>query len=217
MIKLHQLKRHPKATKRRKVVGRGIGSGHGTFSTRGNKGQKSRTGHTKTPARFEGGRQPLIRQVGKLRGFKSLSPQAFAVKLDLLNVHVYNQVRDELHLIELMREPNWDNLKDKEFVEKLIHLGNHYQSLQKMPEPVNSIPRLAMFLALIRPAKKHLIGNTWREVSKTVWDKGDDGYQFKKAHAISYATLVGVHMNLLEESRHSFDKSDASSFASALV
>ncbi len=85
MIKLHQLKRHPKATKRRKVVGRGIGSGHGTYSTRGAKGQKSRTGHSKSPARFEGGRQPLIRQIGKLRGFKSLAPNAFAVKLDLLN------------------------------------------------------------------------------------------------------------------------------------
>lgn len=85
MIKLHQLKRHPKSTKRRKVVGRGIGSGHGTYATRGNKGQKSRTGHSKSPARFEGGRQPLIRQIGKLRGFKSLAPNAFAVKLDLLN------------------------------------------------------------------------------------------------------------------------------------
>jgi hypothetical protein len=138
-------------------------------------------------------------------------------KLDLLNVHVYNQVRDEMHLIELMRNPNWDNLKDKEFVEKLIHLGNHYQSLQKMPEPVTSIPRLAMFLALIRPAKKHLIGKTWREVSKTVWDKGDDGYVFKRSHSCAYAMLVVVHMNLLEESKHSFDKSDASAFASSLV
>lgn len=86
MIKLHQLKRHPKSIKRRKVVGRGIGSGHGTYSTRGNKGQKSRTGHSKSPARFEGGRQPLIRQIGKLRGFKSLAPNAKAVQLDSLNM-----------------------------------------------------------------------------------------------------------------------------------
>ncbi len=85
MIKLHQLKKHPKSTKRRKVVGRGIGSGHGTYSTRGAKGQKSRTGHSKSPARFEGGRQPLIRQIGKSRGFKSLNEKAKAVKLDLLN------------------------------------------------------------------------------------------------------------------------------------
>ena len=43
-------------------------------------------------------------------------------KLDLLNVHVYSQVRDELHLATLMSEPNWDNLNKREFVEKLIHL-----------------------------------------------------------------------------------------------
>ena len=120
-------------------------------------------------------------------------------KLDLLNVHVYSQVRDEFHLATLMHEPNWDNLNKSEFVEKLIHLGNHYQSLQKMPDSVNSIPRLAMFLALIRPAKKHLIGQTWSEVAKTIWDKNTDGYSFKKSHSLAYSMLVVVHMNLLEE------------------
>ena len=119
------------------------------------------------------------------------------LKLDFLNVHVYNKVKSEEHLIELMKEPDWSKLKDKLFVEQLIHLNNHYNSIQKMPEPINSIPRLAMFLAVIRPAKKHLIGKTWNEIAKTVWDKGDDGYHFKKAHAISYSWLVAVHMNLL--------------------
>ena len=121
-------------------------------------------------------------------------------KLDLLNVHVYSQVNDEKHLIELMYEPNWSKLNDRVFVEKLIHLSNHYQSIQKMPEPINSIPRLAMFLALIRPAKKHLIGQSWKEVAKTIWDKENDGYSFKKSHAIAYAQLVVVHMNLLTTS-----------------
>lgn len=120
-------------------------------------------------------------------------------KLDLLNVHVYNQVRDERHLIELMRDPDWARLKNRDFVEKLIHLGNQYNALRSMPEPVDSIPRLAMFLALIRPGKKHLQGKPWKEVAKTVWDKGNDGYTFKKSHAIAYAHLVVVHMNLLEE------------------
>ena len=119
-------------------------------------------------------------------------------KLDLLNVHVYSQVRDEIHLIELMADPDWNKLKDSVFVEKLIHLNNQFYNLQKMPEPVDSIPRLAMFLAVIRPGKKHLIGQRWNEIAKTVWDKGTDGYVFKKAHAIAYANLVVVHMNLLE-------------------
>jgi len=121
------------------------------------------------------------------------------LKLDLLNVHVYNQIRDEQHLVELMRLPNWDKLNDSKFVEQLIHLGNHYNSLRKMPEPVNSIPRLAMFLAVIRPAKKHLIGLPWNEVSKTIWEKEEGVYSFKKSHAVAYAHLVVVHMNLLVE------------------
>lgn len=121
------------------------------------------------------------------------------MKLDLLNVHVYGQIRDEIHLIDLMREPNWNNLRNKSFVEKLIHLGNHYNSIRSMPEPINTIPRLAMFLAAIRPSKKHLIGKPWAEVAETIWDKETDGYQFKRAHAVSYAQLVVVHMNLIEE------------------
>jgi hypothetical protein len=67
-----------------------------------------------------------------------------------------------------------------------------------MPEPVDSIPRLAMFLAVIRPAKRELSGKSWVEVGKTVWDKTEDVYYFKKAHAISYAHLVVVNMNLIE-------------------
>lgn len=86
MLKLHQLKKHPKSIKRRKVVGRGLGSGHGTYSTRGGKGQTARTGHSKMPAGFEGGRQPLIRQLPKLRGFKSLGVKTTALSLEKLNV-----------------------------------------------------------------------------------------------------------------------------------
>ncbi len=126
-------------------------------------------------------------------------------KLDLLNVHVYENIKDEMHLIELMSEPVWAKLKDKVFVEKLIHLNNQYYNLEKMPEPIDSIPRLAMFLAIIRPGKKHLIGKSWSEIAKTVWDKGTDGYVFKKAHAIAYSQLVVVHMNLLGQTLHKSD------------
>jgi hypothetical protein len=120
------------------------------------------------------------------------------LKLDLLNVHVYNQVTSETHLVELMREPDWSMLKDPNIVKDLIHLGNHYNTLCKMPEPVNSIPRLAMFLAVIRPGKKHLIGKTYAEVAKTIWDREEGTYTFKKSHAIAYAHLVVVHMNILK-------------------
>ena len=123
------------------------------------------------------------------------------VKLDLLNVSLYTQINSEAHLTELMnQEPAWDWLYDPEFFARLIHVGSHYDLLLKCPEAVNTIPRMAMFLALIRPGKRHLIGKTWREVAATVWEKTeDDAYFFKKSHSISYAHLVVVHMNLLTQ------------------
>ena len=121
------------------------------------------------------------------------------VKLDFLNVNLYKQVRDENHLVELMREPDWTKLYDRATCEKLIHVNNHYDTLLKMPEPVDTIPRLAMFLAVIRPGKYHLIGKTWKDVAATVWDKVEGQYSFKKAHAVAYAQLVAVNLNLLDE------------------
>jgi hypothetical protein len=123
------------------------------------------------------------------------------IKLDFLNVAVYNQVKDENHLITLMNtEPPWDKIYDSDFCSKVIHIGAHYDILVKMPEAVNSIPRLAMFLAVIRPGKRHLVGKPWQEVAKTVWEKPSNGsYAFKKSHAISYSHLVAIHMNLLNE------------------
>jgi hypothetical protein len=57
-----------------------------------------------------------------------------------------------------------------------------------------------MLLAIIRPAKRHLIGLPWSQVAETIWERpADDGYYFKKSHAVAYAHLVAVHMNLLCE------------------
>ena len=119
------------------------------------------------------------------------------MKLDLLNVHVYKQVRDETHLVKLMQEPDWTRLYDPTICAQLIHINNHYDTLLKMPEPVDTIPRLAMFLAVIRPGKRHLIGKSWKDVSLTVWDKVEGEYSFKKSHSVAYSQLVVVNLNLL--------------------
>ena len=139
------------------------------------------------------------------------------LKLDFLNVWVYKHVKNEEHLVSLMREPKWQRLRETEFFKKLIHIGDHYDSMLKMPQEIDSIPRMAMFLSVIRPGKRHLIGKSWTEVSKTVWDRDADTYSFKKSHSIAYAHLVVVHMNLLDElGLHAFDEGDATSFNSAL-
>jgi hypothetical protein len=57
-----------------------------------------------------------------------------------------------------------------------------------------------MCLALIRPAKRHLIGKTWTEIGQEIWTKPENGdYYFKKAHAVAYAQVVVVQMNLICE------------------
>jgi len=138
------------------------------------------------------GRASLDYEVAEERGY---------IKLDFLNVSLYTQIKNDTHLTELIdQEPEWDRLYDPEFCSKLIHIGNHYKTLIKMPEAVNSIPRMAMFLSVIRPAKRHLIGLPWAEVARTVWEKSSDGsYGFKKSHGVAYSHLVCVHMNLLTE------------------
>lgn len=84
MLKLSNLRPYKGAKKRRKVVGRGLGSGHGTFSGKGAKGQKARSGG-KIPVGFEGGNMPLQRQLPKARGFKSLAPKAQSVNLSTIS------------------------------------------------------------------------------------------------------------------------------------
>lgn len=123
------------------------------------------------------------------------------LKLDFLNVNLYKNVRDEEHLLELMNTPpDWQRFNtDPVFFEQLIHVNNHWAVLKKMPEPVDTIPRLAMLLAVIRPAKRHLIGETWKTVGESIWEKTEEGYQFKRSHAVAYAHLVVVNMNLLRD------------------
>ncbi|HOE18578.1 MAG TPA: 50S ribosomal protein L15 [Syntrophorhabdaceae bacterium] len=68
-MKLTDLKPSEGSIKKRKRVGRGTGSGHGTTATYGNKGQRSTSGGTKKKG-FEGGQMPLMRRIPK-RGFKN--------------------------------------------------------------------------------------------------------------------------------------------------
>lgn len=76
-MKLHEIKPARGSTKRRKVVGRGRGSGHGTTAGRGGKGQTARTGSS-IPAWFEGGQMPLIRRLPK-RGFTNIFKKNYAI------------------------------------------------------------------------------------------------------------------------------------------
>ena len=119
-------------------------------------------------------------------------------KIDLLNMSVYQLITDSSHYKEMLdKEPPWSRLwTDTEWSKQLVHVGN-YTELLKTMRP-DSIPRMAAFISIIRPGKAHLQNRPWSEVFDSVWD-GDDskGFVFKHAHAIGYAALVALHMNLL--------------------
>jgi DNA polymerase III alpha subunit len=118
-------------------------------------------------------------------------------KVDFLNVGIYEGVKNEEHLVKLMEtEPLWDLLEQKDFADLLFHVNGHSGLLKQMKP--RTIEELAMCLALIRPAKRHLVGKTWTEIVPEIWTKPtNDEYYFKKAHAVAYAQAIVVQMNLI--------------------
>lgn len=117
-------------------------------------------------------------------------------KIDLLNQSVYQGVRDEDHLVELLNtEPEWSFLEEPNFVEQLPHIHNHFDVVQAIKP--TSINDLAVVLALIRPGKRQLVGRPRAYIDREIWVQTEGEYSFKKAHAVSYGALIVVQMNLL--------------------
>jgi hypothetical protein len=121
-------------------------------------------------------------------------------KIDILNMSVYSLVTGPEHYQQMLTtEPLWHRLwADSAWASQLVHVGNYTDLLAEMKP--DSIPRMAAFISVIRPGKAHLQRRPWAEVFASVWD-GDSsrGYTFKQSHAISYAALVALHMNLLSQ------------------
>jgi len=119
-------------------------------------------------------------------------------KLDFLNMSVYQLISSPEHYeAVLAAAPPWERLwQDPEWARQLVHVGNYGYLLETMRP--DSIPRMAAFISIIRPGKAYLQNQAWPAVFDSVWD-GDAsrGYTFKKAHAVGYAALVALHMNLL--------------------
>lgn len=121
-------------------------------------------------------------------------------KIDLLNMTVYQLIRDPDHYEQLLeQEPPWHRLwTDPEWARQLVHIGNYTELINSMRP--DSIPRMAAFISIIRPGKAHLQNKPWSTVFESVWDGNDSrGFVFKHAHALGYAALVSLHMNLLNQ------------------
>lgn len=107
-MKMNELKPNEGATKTRKRVGRGPGSGFGKTAGRGHKGQKSRSGYSRRFG-FEGGQMPLMRRVPK-RGFKNpFAKEYVPINLSMLTVFAD---QDVIAIEDMIRKGLVKNIKD---------------------------------------------------------------------------------------------------------
>ena len=123
-------------------------------------------------------------------------------KIDFLNVSAYTDITNEEQIKHLLTvDPLWDLLYEKEVCDQLFHINGYHVLLSKL-KPTN-ILELATVLALIRPGKKHLVQKCIDEgfdsIQPEVWTKTDEGYSFKKSHAVGYAHVIVMQLNLICE------------------
>jgi large subunit ribosomal protein L15 len=151
-MQYHELTSAPKKSKKR--VGRGIAAGQGKTAGRGTKGQGARTGSSKRPG-FEGGQNPLMQRLPKLRGFRSLKAPAVNVYTDQLagfGAKVNNQVLADKGVIETPY--NRVKLLFRGEVSKAVTVElqaaslNAIEAVQKAGGSFKAVPRP------LRPAKK---------------------------------------------------------------
>ena len=134
-----QLNNLIKNNKKKIRVGRGIGSGKGKTSSRGHKGQKSRSGVAIKS--FEGGQMPLYRRLPK-RGFKSMKKDVVAIlnlsKIQNIIDKTKNDIKSNLDL-KTLKEKNLINKKFKKLkilgtgeIKKNIEISAHFASKQAL-------------------------------------------------------------------------------------
>lgn len=124
-------------------------------------------------------------------------------KIDFLHLSVLDNFKSKAQIRALIKEPpNWDILLDETSVSKLFQIHRNHRLLTKVRP--HSVQELADCIALIRPGKRHLVDAYISNKSKTrplLYARSDDGYYFKKSHAISYALTIVLQLHLIELGR----------------
>lgn len=119
-------------------------------------------------------------------------------KLDLIPSHAYDNIKNPAHLEELLQRPTpWEKFLDKEVLRQLQQLGRHYEIVTRYPP--KSIEDLSCLIAIIRPGKKHLIGQDWEFIRSKIWEPDESGYYYKKSHAVAFAISMTVQLKALME------------------
>ncbi|GHT49619.1 50S ribosomal protein L15 [Endomicrobiia bacterium] len=122
MIGLNNLQPAKGSKHRKKIVGRGVGSGHGRTSTRGSKGQRARSGDGAKKIGFEGGQMPIFRRIPK-RGFTN----RFRKEYEIVNIESLNRFETGAEITpEALREVG---LVAKTELVKILGVGDLKKSL----------------------------------------------------------------------------------------
>lgn len=123
-------------------------------------------------------------------------------KIDFLKLHILDKFKSKQEIKQLLKnKPNFDLLQDKNILEKtpIFQLHNQYSIVSKV-KPTN-IQELADTIALVRPGKRQLLYVYLKDkplVRDELYKQNDDGYSYKKSHAISYAMTIVLQLNMIE-------------------
>jgi DNA polymerase III alpha subunit len=124
-------------------------------------------------------------------------------KIDFLHLSLLDGFNSKSEIRALLhQEPNWELLTDPDHIVKLFHLHKHGQLLQRVRP--TSVQEIADCLALIRPGKRELLDQYLRNKDKVrpiLYTKADNGYSFKRSHAISYALTIVLQLHLIAQGR----------------
>jgi DNA polymerase III alpha subunit len=121
-------------------------------------------------------------------------------KIDFLHLSLLDCFENKQQIRTLLKkEPDWQLLQSPTIVSKLFQVHRHYNLLAEV-KPV-SVQELADCIALIRPGKRHLLNPYIKDpevVRQELYRKPDDGYYFKKSHAIAYSLTIVLQLHLVK-------------------
>jgi DNA polymerase III alpha subunit len=119
-------------------------------------------------------------------------------KIDFLHLRVYDHFTSRKEIEDMVKQPTpWQLLLVPSVVEKLFQLSKHGELLQRL-KPSSTL-ELADALALIRPGKTNMLTMYIKNkdvTRKLLYAKEQNGYSFKKSHAIAYAMVVELQLKL---------------------
>jgi DNA polymerase III alpha subunit len=124
-------------------------------------------------------------------------------KIDFLHLSVLDDFSSKTQIRKLMKlRPDWSLLEDQSVVEKLFHIKNHFDLVNRVKP--TSVQELADIMALIRPGRRQLLDQYMNDkdgVRKNLLyeRQAQDEYSFKRAHAIAYAYNVVLQLHLAKQ------------------